>query len=133
MSGKDKSFSSEDVSILSTGVRIEGNLISEGNVRIDGKIIGDISINGNLTLGETSHINGDIKAKNVTVSGVVEGTINSSEKIVLETKSRMSGDIIAKVLVIEAGARFDGKSHMTDLDSIKRSVVTDREQVKIRN
>lgn len=129
MANKERISHSEDVSILSSGVKIEGNVYSEGNVRIDGKIIGDVSVNGNLTLGETSQLNGDVRAKNVTVSGTVEGTINSQEKLVLESKSKMTGDIVAKTLVIEAGARFDGRSMMADHDQQKRNMraATDKE------
>ncbi|MCB9210862.1 MAG: polymer-forming cytoskeletal protein [Ignavibacteriales bacterium] len=112
MSKKENGYS-EDVSILSDGVNIEGKISSNGNVRIDGKIIGDVNVKGNLTLGNSSEVNGKISAKNMTVSGKVEGTLKIEEKLTLETSARIKGDIIAKVLVIEEGAKFDGKSSMT--------------------
>ena len=105
--------SAEEVSILSSGVKVEGKLYSEGNVRIDGQVIGDVTVNGNLTLGDGSEIKGEIKAKNVTISGHTEGTINSSEKIILENKSVVKGDLSCKILVIEEGAKFDGRSAMS--------------------
>ena len=104
---------SEDVSILSSGVKIEGKITSEGNVRIDGKVVGDVIINGNLTLGEGSEVKGQVKANNMVVSGKVEGTINADSKLVLESNSNVKGDIYTKVLVIEEGAKFDGKSSMS--------------------
>ncbi len=104
---------SEDVSILSSGVKIEGKITSEGNVRIDGKVVGDVIINGNLTLGETSDVKGQIKANNLIISGKVEGTVNAESKLVLEASSNVKGDIFTKVLVIEEGAKFDGKSSMS--------------------
>ncbi len=109
---KRDSSNPEDVSILSSGVKIEGKLSSDGNVRIDGAIIGDVTVNGNLTLGETSSLKGNIKANNVAVSGKVEGTIVVSEKLILESKSVLTGDLISKILVIEEGAKFNGKSSM---------------------
>ncbi|MFC2133279.1 polymer-forming cytoskeletal protein [Bacteroidota bacterium] len=112
MSQKRSSTSAEDVSILSSGVKIEGKLYSEGNVRIDGKLIGDLIVNGNLTLGEGSEINGKVKAQNIAVSGKLEGVATSSEKLILESKAVLKGDISAKILVIEEGAKFDGKSVM---------------------
>ncbi|MBS3946407.1 MAG: polymer-forming cytoskeletal protein, partial [Melioribacter sp.] len=51
-----KEAHTEDVSIISNGVTINGELKSEGNVRIDGIINGNVSVSGNLTLGDTSHI-----------------------------------------------------------------------------
>jgi cytoskeletal protein CcmA (bactofilin family) len=103
----------EDVSIISKGVNIEGKLKSEGNVRIDGIIRGDVLVSGNLTLGETSEITGELKAENITLSGRVTGTVTANEKIVLEARGVLKGDLIAKVLVVEPGALFDGKCTMT--------------------
>lgn len=107
-----KDYSAEEVSILSSGVKIEGKFYSEGNVRVDGQIFGELKVNGNLTLGDQSEVKGDIKAKNITLSGSVEGTVLASEKVVMESKSVLKGDLFAKVLVIEEGAKFDGKSTM---------------------
>lgn len=102
-----------EVSILSSGVKIEGKLYSEGNVRIDGTIIGDVTVNGNLTLGDTSDINGELKAKNITMSGKVDGKVIASEKLILESKSKLKGDLFARILVIQEGALFDGTSTMS--------------------
>ena len=104
----------EDVSILSHGVRIEGNLFSEGNVRIDGVVNGNITIGGNLTIGDSSQLNGEVKAKNITMSGKVVGKVFAQEKLKLENKSSLKGDIISKFLIIEEGACFEGNSHMND-------------------
>lgn len=107
-----KDFSAEEVSILSSGVKLEGKLYSEGNVRVDGSILGELIVNGNLTLGDTSDVKGDIKAKNITISGKVEGTVHSSEKAVLDSSASLKGDLFAKILVVEEGAKFDGRSTM---------------------
>lgn len=101
-----------DVSILSAGAKIEGKFSSDGNVRVDGKVLGEVMVNGNLTLGESCEIKGDVKARNITVSGSVEGTVNASEKIILDAQSSLKGDLFAKVLIIEEGAKFDGRSTM---------------------
>ncbi len=111
-STKKEEAYSEDVSILSGGVNIDGKLSSNGNVRIDGKIIGDVHIKGNLTLGTSSVVKGEINAKNVTISGKVEGIIKVEDKLTLESTAKVKGDLFAKVLIIEEGATFDGKSSM---------------------
>lgn len=107
----------EEVSIISSGVKIEGNLSSEGNVRIDGIIHGNLSISGNLTIGDSSEIIGEIKARNVTTNGKVEGKIYASEKLKLEPKSVIKGDLITKTLIIEEGAIFEGHSSMNGAQS----------------
>jgi cytoskeletal protein CcmA (bactofilin family) len=102
----------EEVSIISSGVKIEGSLFSEGNVRIDGTVQGDVTVNGNLTIGESSELRGEIKAKNVTMSGKIFGKVIAQEKLKLETKSFLKGDLITKFLIIDEGAYFEGYSHM---------------------
>jgi cytoskeletal protein CcmA (bactofilin family) len=109
---KNNNSSSVDVSILSSGVKVEGKLYSEGNMRIDGKVLGDVTVNGNLTLGDGSSIEGEVKAMNVTISGSVKGTVEANEKVILESGSSLVGDLTAKILVVEEGAKFDGKSNM---------------------
>ncbi len=104
----------EEVSIISKGVKIDGNLFSEGNVRIDGSVNGNVSVNGNLTIGDTSEIDGEIKAKNITMNGKVVGKIVTHEKLKLESKAHLKGDLITKYLIIEEGAYFEGSSHMNN-------------------
>ena len=113
MAQKKELSPTTDVSILSSGVKVEGKFYSDGNVRVDGKILGEVKVNGNLTLGETCEIKGDVKAMNVTISGNIEGTVTASDKIILDLKSSLKGDLFAKVLIIEEGAKFDGRSTMS--------------------
>jgi cytoskeletal protein CcmA (bactofilin family) len=102
----------DEVTIVSTGVILEGKLNSNGNVRIDGTVNGDIKAMGNVTVGESGEINGEISAENIIIGGRINGTVNAREKLTIESKSVLTGDIITKILEIEAGAKFDGKSTM---------------------
>jgi len=113
--------SMEDITIISSGVKIEGKVTSNGSIRVDGALQGDLSAKGNVTVGEQGDINGQINANVVNIGGKVVGTVNAKEKLVLESKSSLKGDIISKILVIEAGAKFDGKSSMGE--SIKETVM----------
>lgn len=116
-----KDSMAEDVSIISNSVKIDGNLFSEGNVRIDGTIYGSVSVNGNLTVGEGSEIQGEVKAKNITMSGKVLGKVTAQEKIKLESKCVLKGDLITKFLVIDEGAYFEGYSHMNNTGSLNNT------------
>ena len=116
---KPKTFENgnDEVTIISSGVLIEGKLSSKGNVRVDGTVKGDVNVNGNVTIGETGDINGEINADVITVGGKVIGKLNAKEKVVLEGKAVLKGDLVAKILVIEAGAKFDGNSKMEESSS----------------
>ena len=110
----------EDITIISNGVNIEGKVTSTGSLRVDGTLKGDLNAKGNVTVGDQGKINGEITANIVTIGGKVVGTVNAKEKLVLENKCVLKGDIITKVLVIEAGAKFDGKSNMGDVRETSR-------------
>jgi cytoskeletal protein CcmA (bactofilin family) len=105
----------EEVTIISSGVVIEGKLSSKGNVRVDGIVKGDVNVTGNVTIGESGDINGQVNADVITVGGKVIGKLNAKEKVVLEGKAVLKGDLIAKILVVEAGAKFDGNSKMDEM------------------
>jgi cytoskeletal protein CcmA (bactofilin family) len=103
----------DEVTIISSGVVIEGKVNSNGNIRVDGTIKGDIVAQGNLTVGDSGNIQGQLTGDIVTIGGKVEGSVNAKDKLVLEAKSVLKGDIVTKVLVVEAGAVFEGKSSMS--------------------
>ena len=112
MKTKPGNGDSDDITIISNGVKVEGKISSDGNIRIDGNIVGDIDSNGNVTIGELGEVLGKVNGNSITIGGKVEGTINAKEKLILESKADLKGDVYTKILVVEAGARFDGKSNM---------------------
>jgi cytoskeletal protein CcmA (bactofilin family) len=114
----------EDITIISNGVKIEGKVTSTGSIRVDGTLQGDLNAKGNVTVGEQGKIKGEIIANLVTIGGNVVGTVNAREKLVLEGKCVLKGDIITKVLVIEAGAKFDGKSSMGDTKEVSSPILS---------
>lgn len=103
---------SEDITIISNGVKVEGKVSSNGSIRLDGTIQGDISCQGNVTIGDQGEVFGKVDGQIITIGGKVEGMINAKEKLILESKADLKGDVFTKILVVEAGARFDGKSNM---------------------
>ena len=103
---------SEETTIISRGVKIEGKITSDGNIRVDGDIKGDIISQNNVTVGESGQVTGQINANVITVGGKVNGTVTAKEKLALESKGDLKGDILTKILVVEAGAKFEGNSKM---------------------
>jgi cytoskeletal protein CcmA (bactofilin family) len=111
---KDRPYEDNTIKVttISSGVVIEGKLSSKGDVRVDGSVRGDVNVVGNVAIGESGEINGQVNADIITVGGKITGTLNAKEKIVLESKAVLKGDLVAKILVVEAGAKFDGNSKM---------------------
>ena len=107
---------SEETTIIRNGVKIEGKITSSGNIRVDGEIQGDILSQSNVTVGENGQVNGQINAGVIMIGGKVSGTVSANEKLILESKGNLKGDIFTKILVVEAGAKFAGKSKMEDFE-----------------
>lgn len=103
---------SEEITIISHGVKVEGKLTCVGSIRIDGTIQGDVISQGNVTVGELGEIIGQVSGQIIIIGGKVSGTIKAKAKLTLESKASLKGDIFTKILAVEAGARFDGKSNM---------------------
>lgn len=107
----------KEVNIIGPGTVVEGKIRSQGSVRVDGKVIGEVAANESLAVGTAGEIEGNVSAKNVTVGGKIRGSITAVEKIVFEGKSSVRGDIRATRLVIDEGCIFDGKVTMADKGS----------------
>lgn len=112
MSGKNDPI--REMNLIAVGTMVEGKIRSQGSVRIDGKLNGDVIAGESLAVGLTGEVEGNMTAKNVTVGGKVRGSISASEKIVLEGKSIVRGDIRATRLVVDEGSLFDGRISMTE-------------------
>jgi cytoskeletal protein CcmA (bactofilin family) len=108
------SLESSDVSILGEGMEVTGQVKTKGSLRVDGKVIGNVHVEGNLTIGEKGAIKGDVEAYSMTVGGHLNGAARIQEKVKLESNARMRGDIFAKILIVESGALFNGKSEMQE-------------------
>jgi cytoskeletal protein CcmA (bactofilin family) len=96
--------------ILSSDVEIKGTVKFTNDLIIDGKIEGEISSDGSLTVGENARLKAEIRTATVVVYGKVHGNITAMERIELKASAEVIGDIKAKTLSIEAGAIFVGKS-----------------------
>jgi cytoskeletal protein CcmA (bactofilin family) len=98
-----------ELSFVGPGTVVEGKIKTEGSIRIDGKLVGDLVAKANAAVG----LSGVVTAQNVSLAGKVQGTVTALEKLVLEEKSVMKGDLRAARLVIDEGAMFDGHCSMT--------------------
>lgn len=101
-----------DLSIIGASVKVSGDITTSGSIRVDGKVDGSVLAEGNMILGSTGEINGNVKGKSVSLGGKVKGSVNAAERVTLEAKCSLNGDISSRILVIEPGAVFNGKSSM---------------------
>ena len=98
--------------LLSADVEIKGSIKFQNELTIDGKVEGEITSTGTLTVGENAEIRGEIRTKSATVLGKVHGNITVEERCELKARAVLHGDLKAARLVIEEGATFVGKSEV---------------------
>lgn len=99
-------------SIVSEGLHVSGNMISEGDVQIDGTIEGDVK-GRTLTVGVNGSVVGKIIADDVTVNGSVTGEI-LARAVTIMRSAKVQGDITHDIISIEAGAEFEGRCKRTE-------------------
>jgi len=100
------------INSFAQGTEITGEVKSAGDVRIDGKLKGNVNIKGRLVIGATGHVEGEIICANCDISGTVSGKITVSELLSLKSSANINGDIITKKISIEPGAMFTGTCKM---------------------
>ncbi len=105
------SFSmSTNKNILSSDVEIKGSLKFSNDLIIDGRIEGEVTSDGSLTVGENALVIGEIRTKSVIVFGKVQGNITVTDRCELKSSATQEGDIVAGTMAIEEGASFSGRS-----------------------
>jgi cytoskeletal protein CcmA (bactofilin family) len=97
-------------SLIAADVTIEGKIEGAGDVRIAGRFKGDVNVQGNVTVEQGAHVNGQVNAATVIVSGTVEGNINASSRVELLETGVINGDVKAAVLTVAAGSKMRGQA-----------------------
>ena len=100
--------------ILGKGSVIEGKISIKNSVRVDGRIVGEISSTGTITIGEKGEVEGNVNATKAVIGGKVKGRINATVKAILEAHSVLIGDLKTAKLTIDEGAMFEGRCLMPD-------------------
>lgn len=102
------------INLVSNGTDITGDIKSNGDIRIDGSLTGNLNTKGKVVIGTTGKVKGEVICKNSEVSGIVEGKIIVNQLLILKASSKIFGDIATTKLSIEPGAIFSGNCKMSD-------------------
>ena len=110
---------------ISNGTTIKGDVVANGDFRLDGQLEGDVTINGRLVIGESGSITGNVVCQNAIIMGLVNGNISVKELLSLNATARVKGDILINQLSIEPGATFSGTCRM--IDEVRREANMDQD------
>ena len=119
----------QSINIISEGTKIKGDIIANGDIRIDGELLGNISAKNKLVIGPNGKIEGQVICNNIEISGYIKGKINASELISMKSTSQIVGDIVAGKLSIEPGAMFSGSCVMNGPKTVNEPEKSPQKQV----
>lgn len=94
--------------LIGLSTTIDGTIRAAGTLRINGNVTGEIIITGNVIIGDSSTIHGNIKAENVYIAGTVNGNITATGQLQMTSTAKVIGDVDVKNIIIDEGAVFDG-------------------------
>jgi len=106
------SESSQSVNLIGAGTKIDGDIVTNGDIRIDGSVTGSINVKGKLVVGASGSLEGEIICQNADISGTVKGKIGVAELLSLKASAKLTCDIITNKIAVEPGATFTGTCSM---------------------
>ena len=115
---KSSAIDSASINLIGNGTSITGDIKSNGDVRIDGTLKGNISISGKLVVGASGNIEGNVICQNADISGEIHGKINVTELLTLKASAKILGDIVTAKINIEIGATFTGPNRLMLMQNI---------------
>jgi cytoskeletal protein CcmA (bactofilin family) len=110
------------MSIISSGMKITGDLECAGVVKVDGRIDGSVTGARQVLLGRGGVVHGNVIADEVVIGGVVDGAILAAERLELQGTAIVNGDIETKSIIVLEGARINGVVRMSDSGAASRAV-----------
>ncbi|UAM97657.1 polymer-forming cytoskeletal protein [Polaribacter litorisediminis] len=119
MFNKDKKETSKIINpnkmernVIAKNTTIKGEIISDGDFRIDGVLEGELKTKGRVIIGSGGFVQGKIEATNADIEGRFSGELNVEKTLTLKAVSNISGDVIVGKLSVEPGATFNASCLM---------------------
>jgi len=116
--GKGTETEAPGINIIGQGTEIKGDINTSGDMRIDGRLVGNFVSNQKLVVGTSGIIEGNIACKDCDISGKITGNLCVAELLILQSTSDVQGDISTNKFVVEIDAQFSGvcKMHQHSAD-----------------
>lgn len=115
--------------VISQGTKIIGDVISEGDFRIDGELEGTLKTDGRVIIGQDGFIKGKIECTNADVEGRFSGEFVVNNILTAKSTARITGDIIVGQISTEPGASFNATCNMKGaVKELNKESETKREQ-----
>jgi cytoskeletal protein CcmA (bactofilin family) len=117
------------VNIIGSGTTIQGDIVCEGDIRIDGQVNGLVSTKAKIVVGPEGEITGDLVCQSADILGKVTGIIKVDELLFLKSNALVKGDVYTAHFEMEPTAKFNGRCYMEPGD-MTDSVKHGKSQIK---
>jgi cytoskeletal protein CcmA (bactofilin family) len=101
-------YESSSQSFFGKSMRIEGEITSDEDLTIEGKVKGQLQVSKTLTIGKEGYVDGEISAKVIHISGEAEGHLSATEKLVITSEGKYTGNISSDTIKVAEGAQIKG-------------------------
>lgn len=99
-------------SLVDRASTFDGTYTSSQNLRIEGRLKGEIHCEGRVTVVKDAHVEGKVAAAEVSLAGTIQGDVSCRDRFYLQPSGRLMGSVTTARLVIQEGAYFEGQVHM---------------------
>ncbi len=103
---------------INPGTRIDGDISSDADIRLDGIMTGNMSSKAKVVIGAGGSVEGDIECQSADISGKVTGNLEVKDILFLKSSAVIMGNISTSKLVIENGAKFNGTCTMNSANTV---------------
>ncbi|MGQ0712634.1 MAG: bactofilin family protein [Gemmatimonadaceae bacterium] len=106
------------LSIIAAGMRVVGDIETEGVIKIEGRIEGSVRAGRQVLIGRQGEVKGDITTREAVIGGKVQGTVSATERLEVQATSTIVGDINTKSIAVAEGGRINGTVRIADMSDM---------------
>lgn len=100
------------LSIIASGTVVSGDVKTDGTVKIEGEVLGNVHAGQQVLLARGSRVKGDVQTREAVIGGLVEGAIRATERVEIQATAVVQGDITTQRIVIAEGGQVNGGLEM---------------------
>jgi cytoskeletal protein CcmA (bactofilin family) len=108
----DSASSSDRLTILAVGLKVTGDIETDGVIKVEGTVEGSIRAGGQVLVAASGVIKGDLYTNDAVIGGRVEGSLTAQGRVEIEAGALVEGDLMAPRLIVHEGGKIDGRVSM---------------------
>jgi len=113
---REEEASASAISIIGPGMTLIGDLVTEGTVRIEGRVEGTVHAGKAVVIGQGGIVSGDLRTQDAIIAGRVTGSLLAASRLEVQASARIDGAVVARRLQLAEGAVLNGEVRMGECE-----------------